>query len=189
MAVVLARNWWALFFRGLFAVLFGILAFFWPGLTLTVLVLLFGAYSLVDGIFAIIAAVNAPKQMERWWILLLEGVAGVIVGALTFFWPAITALVLLYLIAAWAIVTGIFEIAAAVRLRRTLASEWLLGLSGVLSILFGVVLMVMPVAGALAVVWLIGAYAVIFGLLLMGLAFRLRGWTASHTGHPEPKSA
>src|ERR1043165_6605473 len=182
MAVVLARNWWALFLRGLFAVLFGILAFVWPGLTLTVLVLLFGAYVLVDGIFAIVAAVKVPVGSERWWILLLEGVVGVIVGVLTFVWPAMTAFVLLYFIAAWATITGVLEIVAATRLRRSISSEWLLGLSGVLSILFGLLLFVMPVAGALAVVWLIGIYAVAFGVLLLALSFRLRKWATTAAG-------
>ena len=179
MAVVLARNWWALFLRGLLAVLFGVLAFVWPGLTLAVLVLLFGAYVLADGVFAIVAAVNAPKGYARWRALLVEGVVGVIVGVLTFFWPAMTALVLLYFIAAWAIVTGVLEIGAAIRLRRAVSGEWLLVLSGVLSILFGLALMVAPVAGALAVVWLIGVYAVAFGVLLLALAFRLRKWGAT----------
>ncbi len=182
MAVVLARNWWALALRGLFALLFGLLAFIWPGLTLAVLVLLFGAYVLVDGIFAIVAAVNAPKGYARWWVLLLEGIVDVIVGLLTFLWPAMTALVLLYFIAAWAIITGVLEIVAALRLRKAIRNEWLLVLSGVLSILFGLALMLMPVAGALAVVWLIGAYAVLFGLLLLTLALRLRKWGTGIAG-------
>lgn len=179
MAAILARNWWALFLRGLAALLFGILAFVWPGPTLAVLVLLFGAYTLVDGILSIVAAVKAPQGYERWWVLLVEGIVGVIVGVLTFFWPAITALALLYFIAAWAIITGVLEIVAAIRLRKSISNEWLLVLSGILSILFGLALMLMPVAGALAVVWLIGIYAVIFGLLLLALAFRLRRWVAT----------
>jgi uncharacterized membrane protein HdeD (DUF308 family) len=182
MAIILARNWWALALRGLVALLFGILTFVWPGLTLAVLVLLFGAYVLVDGIFAIIAALKAPKGSERWWVLLLEGIVGVLVGALTFFWPGLTALALLYFIAAWAIITGVLEIIAAIKLRKSISNEWLLVLSGVLSMLFGLVLMIMPVAGALAVVWLIGVYAVLFGLLLLALAFRLRKWGATAAG-------
>lgn len=174
MMVILARNWWALLARGLVAILFGILAFVWPGLTLAVLVLLFGAYVLVDGIFAIVAALKAPAGYERWWVLLFEGLVGVLVGLLTFFWPAMTAIALLYFIAAWAIVTGALEVVAAIRLRKTIRNEWLLVLGGALSILFGLLLMVMPVAGALAVVWLIGIYAVAFGALLVSLSLRLR---------------
>ena len=174
MSVILVRNWWSLLLRGLFAVLFGVLAFVWPGLTLTVLALLFGAYALVDGIFAVIAALNAPAGYEHRWVLLLEGVVGVIVGMLTFFWPGLTALALLYFIAAWAVVTGVLEVVAAVRLREVIRHEWLLVLGGSLSVLFGLALILMPVAGALAVVWLIGAYAVAFGVLLMALALRLR---------------
>ena len=182
MAVVLARNWWALALRGLVAVLFGLLAFVWPGLTVAMLVLLFGAYVLVDGVFAIAAAVKAPAGYDRWWVLLLEGIVGVIIGVLTFVWPAMTALVLLYFIAAWAIITGVLEITAAIRLRKSIGNEWLLVLSGVLSILFGLALMLMPGAGALAVVWLIGSYAVIFGVLLVALSFRLRRWGSASTG-------
>ena len=190
MLIVLARNWWALALRGLFAVLFGIMAFAWPGITLGALVLLYGAYALVDGIFAIAAVlVGRPRGMP-WWALLLEGLAGIAVGIMTFAWPGITALVLLYLIAAWAVVTGVFEIVAAIQLRRELRGEWLLALSGILSVLFGIALVVNPGVGALAVIWLIGAYAIVFGALLIGLGFRLRslsreaGVATSPSGEP-----
>jgi uncharacterized membrane protein HdeD (DUF308 family) len=176
MATILARNWWALLLRGVVAVLFGILTFIWPGLTLAVLVLLFGAYVLVDGLFAIVAAIKSPAGNERWLLLLLEGIVGVIIGVLTFFWPAMTAFALLYFIALWAIITGVLEIGAAIRLRKSISNEWLLIISGFLSILFGLALIIVPVAGALAVVWLIGAYAIVFGVLLMALSFRLRKW-------------
>jgi uncharacterized membrane protein HdeD (DUF308 family) len=172
---VLARNWWALALRGLLAVLFGLLAFALPGLTLAALVILFGAYALVDGIFALITAVRAAEAHERWWLLVLEGLAGVAAGLLTFMWPGITAFVLLVLIGWWAIITGIFEIAAAVRLRKEITGEWALALGGVASVIFGLVLVFRPGVGALAVIWLIGTYAVVFGLLLLMLAFRLRG--------------
>jgi uncharacterized membrane protein HdeD (DUF308 family) len=172
--VVLARNWWAVALRGVAAVLFGVAALIWPGLTLGILVLLFGAYVLVDGIFALILAIQRATHHTRWWPLLLEGLAGIVVGLLTFFWPGITALVLLVLIASWAIVTGFLELIAAMELRREIANEWLLGLSGLASVLFGVLLILMPGAGALALVWLIGVYALVFGILLLGLAYRLR---------------
>ena len=175
MMEALARNWWALALRGLFAVLFGLLAFAWPGLTLAALVLLFGAYALVDGVFALVAAVRAAEAHERWWWFVLEGLAGIAAGLLTFVWPGITALVLLYLIAWWAVITGVLEIAAAIRLRNEISGEWALALGGVASVVFGFLLLFRPGAGALAVVWLIGIYALLFGVLLLMLAFRLRG--------------
>jgi uncharacterized membrane protein HdeD (DUF308 family) len=175
MIAVFTSNRWALVLRGLVALLFGIVTFVWPEVSLTALVFLFGAYALADGLFTAVAAFRAPEGYRYWWALLLEGVFGVAAGVLAFVWPGITALVLLYLIAAWAVVTGVFEIAAAVRLRRLISGEWLLALGGVLSVLFGVMLMAWPGAGALAVLWLIGAYAILFGALLMALGFRLRG--------------
>src|ERR687886_144426 len=155
MVTVFTSNWWALVLRGLVALLFGILTFVWPEISLTALVFLFGAYALVDGLFTAVAAFRAPEGYKHWWALLLEGVFGVAAGVLAFVWPGITALVLLYLIAAWAFVTGVFEIVAAVYLRRLISGEWLLALGGVVSVLFGVMLAVWPGAGALAVLWLI----------------------------------
>jgi uncharacterized membrane protein HdeD (DUF308 family) len=154
MVDVLARNWWLLAIRGVAAILFGIGAFLWPGITIAVLVLLFGAYALV---------------------------AGIVTGILTFMWPNITALVLLYFIAAWAIFTGVFEIAAAIRLRQEIEGEWMLILAGIASLIFGVLLFITPGAGALAVVWLIASYALLFGILLLVLAFRLRGMSDTNS--------
>src|SRR5215203_4637514 len=172
---LLSRNWWALALRGLAAILFGILAFAWPGITLFVLVLFFGAYMFADGIFAIVAAVRAAGEEERWWLLLIQGILGVLAGLVAFFWPGLTALALLYFIAAWAIVTGVLEIVAAIRLRREIEGEWALGLSGALSVIFGVLLIVLPApAGLFSLVWLVGAYAVASGVLLLILAFRVR---------------
>ncbi len=168
----LATNWWALALRGLVAVLFGLLTFLLPGITLVTLVLLFGAYALVDGIFNLIAFFRVASHH---WALLLEGVIGIIAGILTFALPAITAIVLLYLIAFWAIFTGIFEIIAGIRLRKAITNEWLLLVMGVLSVLFGVLILFAPGAGALAIVLWIGAYALVFGVFLLALAFRLRG--------------
>ena len=168
----LARNWWALAVRGVAAVLFGLLTIFLPGITLVTLVLLFGAYSLVDGVFNVLAFFRVASQH---WALLIEGVIGIIVGILTFAWPAITAIALLYLIAAWAIFTGVFEIVAGIRLRKVVAKEWFLLLMGALSALFGILILMAPGAGALAIVLWIGVYAVMFGVVLLALAFRLRG--------------
>ena len=179
---VLSRNWWLVALRGLAAIVFGVLAFVWPAITLWALVLLFGAYMLVDGIFAIVAAVRAAGREARWWLLLIEGVLGVLAGLVAAFWPGLTALALLYFIAAWAIVSGILEIAGAIRLRREIEGEWALGLSGALSLLFGVLLVVIPApAGLLSLVGLLGAYARAFGVLLLVLAFRLRGTSEMHT--------
>jgi uncharacterized membrane protein HdeD (DUF308 family) len=168
----LARNWWALALRGLVAVLFGLLTFILPGITLVTLVLLFGAYALVDGIFNLIAFFRVASHH---WALLVEGVIGIIAGIVTFALPAITAIVLLYVIAFWAIFTGVFEIVAGIRLRKAMTNEWLLLAIGVLSLLFGVFILFAPGAGVLAIVLWIGAYALVFGISLLALAFRLRG--------------
>jgi uncharacterized membrane protein HdeD (DUF308 family) len=168
---LLARHWCALALRGVFAVLFGLLTFLIPGITLLTLVLLFGAYAILDGIFDIVSAVRAPGHH---WPLILEGVVGIIIGILTFLWPGITTMVLLYLIAFWAIFTGVLEIVAGIRLREVIANEWLLILMGVLSVLFGFLILIFPGAGALAIIIWIGAYALLFGIMLIALAFLLR---------------
>jgi uncharacterized membrane protein HdeD (DUF308 family) len=168
----LARNWWALALRGLAAVLFGLLTFFVPAITLVTLVLLFGVYALIDGFFNVIAFFRVPAHH---WALLIEGIIGIIAGVLTFAWPAITAIVLLYVIAFWAIFTGVFEIIAGIRLRKVITNEWLLLGLGALSLLFGILILFAPGVGALAIVLWIGAYACVFGIALLALAFRLRG--------------
>ncbi len=170
----ITRNWWLYTLRGVVAILFGILALVWPKETILALVLLFGAYALVDGIFTVVAGIASYRYFERWWAVLLEGVVGILIGVLTFIWPNITALVFLYFIAAWALITGIFEIVAAIQLRRVIKGEWALILSGLLSMILGVLLFVFPSAGAVSVVWLIGIYAILFGITLIILAFRLR---------------
>ena len=174
MVNTLAQNWWTLVLRGVAAVIFGILAYVWPGITFTVLVLFFGAYALWDGVFALIAAFRT--QAERRWPLVLEGLVGIAAGVLTFIWPGAATLALLLIIGAWAFVTGIFEIVAAIRLREEIEGEWLLLISGLLSVLFGIALAIWPAVGLVAVTWLIGAYSIIFGILLIVLGFRLRNW-------------
>jgi uncharacterized membrane protein HdeD (DUF308 family) len=170
----LTRHWWVLALRGVVAILFALIAFSRPGITLVALVWLWGAYAFVDGVFGVIAAVRSAEQHQRWGMLLLEGISGIAAGIIAFAWTGITALVLVYLIAGWAIVTGIFEIAAAIPLRQMIEGEWLLGLSGVLSVLLGVLIMARPGAGLLVWVWMIGAYALLFGIVLLALAFRFR---------------
>ncbi|HKU40416.1 MAG TPA: HdeD family acid-resistance protein [Polyangiales bacterium] len=175
-----ARNWPAIALRGVVAVLFGIVAFVSPVATAAVLVLAIGAYLLADGVLHIVAAFRSRGTNMPVWALALQGVCGIAAGLLTLFWPGITALALLYLIAAWAIVIGIFEMVAAVRLRRVIEGEWLLGLAGLLSVVLGVALALFPGPGALALVFWLGAYAVVTGVLLLVLAFRMRSWARAH---------
>jgi uncharacterized membrane protein HdeD (DUF308 family) len=172
---VLVRNWWALVLRGVLAVLFGLIAFAMPGITLAVLVLLFGGYAVADGIFAIIAGIRAAGRRERWWPFVLEGILDLFAGLVAFVVPLATALALLYVVAFWAVVTGVLRIIAALRLRKEIQGEWLLVLSGVLAVIFGVLLVARPALGLVTLVWLIGAYAIVVGIALIGLGFWLRG--------------
>ena len=177
------KSWLWLVARGIVAVLFGVIALAMPGPAWLALVAVFAAYAVIDGIASLVIALahRAPGQ-PRWWMLLLEGVSGIAVGVLTVIWPIRTSLAFIYVLGAWGVVTGAFEIATAVRLRRVIEREWLLGLAGVLSIVFGVIVWTWPIAGALALVWWIGAYAIVFGALLIALSLRLRGWFTSHQG-------
>lgn len=178
MLYAMSRNWWSLALRGLIAVIFGVATFIWPNVSLALLVSLFGAFALVDGILAAVAAVT-HRELPYWWVLLLEGLAGIGAGVLTFMYPNIAAAALLAVIAAWAIVTGILEVIAAIQLRKEIEGEWMLGLSGVLSVMFGVLIAMQPQTGALAVLWIIGMYAILFGGLELALAFRMRGFKDS----------
>jgi len=170
----LARNWWAIALRGVAAVVFGVLALLLPGTTLAALILLFGAYAIVEGVFSLIAAVRGRTDEPRW-LLALQAIVSIAAGFVAFLWPGLTALVLLYVIAAWALVIGVLQIVAAVRLHSRIRGEGWLVLSGILSMIFGVLMMWAPGAGALALVLWIGSYAIVFGALLIVLAFRLRG--------------
>jgi uncharacterized membrane protein HdeD (DUF308 family) len=170
----LRRNWGWIVLRGVAAVLFGVLAFLWPGITLAALVIVWGAYALADGVLSLIAAYRVRDRGKPFWALVIVGLLGIAAGIVTFIWPGITALVLLLFIAAWAVVMGIFQIIAAIRLRKEIQNEWLLALSGILSVLFGIIMFVQPGAGALAVIWVIAAYAIVFGILLIWLGLRLR---------------
>ena len=187
MLIVFTSSWWALALRGLAAVIFGVLAFVWPHITLTALVFLFGAYALVDGAFAIIAGIKSHGEYKRWGLLLLQGILSVAAGVFAFMVPAMTAFILLILIASWAIVSGAFQIAAAIQLRKHIKGEWLLALGGIGSILFGAILLFFPAAGALAMIWIIGTYAIVFGVLLIALGFKLRGLERlAHNMTPHP---
>jgi uncharacterized membrane protein HdeD (DUF308 family) len=178
---LLARNWWALILRGVMAILFGVLAFIWPGITLGALVLLFGAYALVDGIFAIVLALGGWKERDDRWLLLLEGLLGVAVGIMTALAPEVTSIGLLLFIAAWSLATGILRIAAAIRLRRHIEGEWWLALSGVAAIAFAGIVMWNPAAGALGFLWTIASFAIAIGVVLVMLGFKVRGLRR----HPE----
>ena len=173
MVDVLSRNWWAVALRGIVAILFGLFAFFYPGVTLYALIIVFGAYALVDGVFAIVSAIRAAQAHERWGQLLLVGIAGILAAAIVWFYPGLAALSLLFVIGAWAIVTGALEVSAAFRLRPLMSGWWWWLIAGLCSILFGALLFWRPGPGALAVLWLIGTYALAFGIFLLGLAWRL----------------
>ncbi len=171
----MARNWWLLALRGIAAIIFGVLTLIVPGVTLFVLVTFFGAYALIDGILAVIHSLRHREENSRWWVLLLEGLAGVVVGVLTFVWPGLTIITLYFFIAIWALFTGIMEIIAAIRLRREIHNEWSLALMGVISVILGILLLANPAAGIFSLVIAVGIYAIVFGALELYLAFRARG--------------
>jgi uncharacterized membrane protein HdeD (DUF308 family) len=177
MLETLSRHWWAVALRGVAAILFGVLALVWPGITVFALVIVFGAYALVDGAFTLLAAFGnrdgGRTRGSRAW-LVARGIAGILTGIIAAVWPGITALALLWVIAIWAMVTGVFDIVAAFQLRKEMRREWLLALSGALSVLFGVLLVVWPAAGVLTLVVLIGIAAIAFGITLLMLGLRLR---------------
>jgi uncharacterized membrane protein HdeD (DUF308 family) len=180
LAVEMSHYWWMIGLRGLVAVIFGVIAFLRPGMTLVALVLLFGAYALANGVLALIHAFSAPKGCPRSSGMILGGLISIAAGIVAFARPGFTTLALVMLIAIWAIVNGVFEIVSAIRLRKLINNEWLLVLAGVLSVLFGLVVLFRPAVGAIALVWWIGGFAVVFGVLLIGLAFRMRHWDAHH---------
>jgi uncharacterized membrane protein HdeD (DUF308 family) len=169
------QNWWLAILRGVIAIVFGVVAFLWPGSTLFALVLLFGFYALADGLIAVAAGLTHTKDSPRWWVFLLEGLVGIAAGVATLVWPGVTTLVLIAMIAAWAILTGILEIAAAIRLRRAVTNEWRLAAGGLLSVALGVALILQPLTGSLVIIWIVGAYALIFGVMWILLGLRLRG--------------
>jgi uncharacterized membrane protein HdeD (DUF308 family) len=170
----LVVHWWALVIRGVAAILFGLLAVVWPSITITALVLLYGAYVLVDGAFALVAAVSRAKEHRRWGPLALEGIVSVAAGLIALVWPGITAVALLIVIGIWAIVTGVIKVRAAIEIRREVEGEWIIALAGATSILFGAMLLIVPRAGAIALVTLIAFFAMFFGVLLVMLGLRLR---------------
>jgi len=177
---ILTRNWGWVALRGVAALIFGLLTLMNPAITLAVLVLFFGAYALVDGIFAVVTSIANRRGEPHWVALLIAGLAGIVIGICTFLAPGITATLLLFFIAAWAIIVGVAELTAAYRLRKIVTGEWMLVLAGILAVALGLLLLTRPAVGALAVVLWIGAYALVSGLLLIGLAFRLRSLGRLH---------
>jgi uncharacterized membrane protein HdeD (DUF308 family) len=181
-AHVLSRNWWVVGLRGAFAILFGVLALAWPGVTILTLVILFAAYMLADGVLAIVAGVRAVRRHERWWPFLLEGLANLAAGVIAILWPGITLLAMVYLLGIWAIVSGVLMAFPDFSGRRPVGS-WLLVVGGVLSVILGVIVISQPIAGVLVLITWVAAYALAFGVILLILAFRLR-----QTGHAAPAS-
>jgi uncharacterized membrane protein HdeD (DUF308 family) len=175
----LAKRWWLILLRAVVAIVFGILAFAWPGLTLLTLVLLYGAFAFADGVIALATAVTGRGSAPTWWLVSV-GLLGIAAGILSFMFPGMTALVLILLIGAWAIAHGIIEIAAAMQLRKEIRNDWLLVLAGVLSVAFGFLVIAVPGAGALGLVWAIGAYSILFGILLIGFSLQVRRHQSLH---------
>jgi uncharacterized membrane protein HdeD (DUF308 family) len=173
LSAVLAQNWWAVALRGVFGIIFGLIALFSPGATILALVLVFSAYLIVDGVAGIVSAVRAASSHQRWGLLLLEGIVNIAVGVLALIWPGLTALAFVLMVAAWSLVTGALMVAAAFKLNPDYGRWWLV-LGGALSILFGVLLVIAPLAGLVVLTWWMGAYALVFGIMLLVLAFRLR---------------
>ena len=176
LAKLLSQYWWILLLRGILAILFGAVALAWPGLTLATLILFFAAFVFVDGVFDVFHAFSGRKENENWWVLLLEGLLGVAFGVITWMNPGITTLVLLLYIAFWAMATGVLKIIMAVRLRKEIEGEWWMVLSGLASALFGVIMIARPGAGAMAVLWVIGAWAIVTGVFLVILSFAARSF-------------
>ncbi len=167
------KHWWILVLRGLVSILFAVLAFTQPTTTFTALVILLGIFILLDGLAAVMLALRTRGD-EDWGIVLLEGLLGVGLGAITLLYPSMTAGLLVLFVALWCLITGVFEVSAAIRLRKEITNEWMLALAGVISIALGVILLFRPNAGAISITWWIGGYAAFFGLLLIGLGLKLR---------------
>jgi uncharacterized membrane protein HdeD (DUF308 family) len=180
MLIIWSGNWWALALRAAAAIILGLIAFALPGATLTALVILFGVYAILDGILALVAAVRGLRTHDRWGAMLAAGIVGIAAGLIALTWPAIGALSLVYLVASWALLTGVLEIAMAVKLRRLITGEWLMIVGGVLSILLGFMFAAFPAVGATVFVWWLGAYAMVYGIVILALALRVRRWSVSH---------
>jgi uncharacterized membrane protein HdeD (DUF308 family) len=185
-AQIVQRNWWIMALRGLLAVIFGLIALLAPGIALLAFIYVFAAYALVDGGIAVITAIQERELLDRWGWILFEGILSLLAGLIAFANPGLAALVLLYIIAAWAIVTGIMEIVTAFAIRDLVSQEWVLALAGTLSVVLGILLFLFPGAGILSILWLVGIYGIVFGLLFLVRAFQLRSWASSVTAQTLP---
>ena len=174
MSQLLAQNWWALALRGVFAIIFALIAFFVPGATILSLVLFFSAYMLVDGVFGIVSGIRAASNNQRWGLLILEGILNILVGIIAFMMPGLTVLFFVTLMAVWSLITGVLMIVAAFKLNPEYGRGWLI-FSGIVSVLFGIALLIAPLVGAVVLTWWLGAYALVFGIGLLVLAFKLKG--------------
>ena len=183
MSALLAQNWWAVALRGVFAIIFALIAFFSPSATLLSLALFFSAYMLVDGVFGIVSGVRAASNHQRWGLLVLEGILNILVGVIAFLMPGLTVLFFVTMVAVWSLITGVLMIVAAFKLNPAYGRGWLI-VSGLVSVLFGIALLVAPLVGAVVLTWWLGAYALAFGVSLLVLAFKLKGRKDGSPGTP-----
>jgi uncharacterized membrane protein HdeD (DUF308 family) len=185
-SVILAKNWWSLVLRGLAAISLGLLTVAWHGFKDGEMVLLFGGYAVLDGLVGLAGAIRAAQANEQWAVLVIEGLAGIGAGIFTFAWPAMTLFTLVYVIAGWALLTGLLEILAGLRLRSYISGEWFLIFSGIASLVLGILMVTLPLAGTLTIALGLGAYALVFGILLIRLGFQLRSWVKGPAGEATP---
>ncbi|MBB6351319.1 HdeD family acid-resistance protein [Nonomuraea muscovyensis] len=174
----LARVWWMVLIRGIAAIIFGILALIWPAITLLVLVIFFGAYALVNGFFTLFSGFRHDAKSRAW--LIISGIVSILAGIIAFVWPGITSLALLYVVAFWAIFSGVSEIVAGIQMRKVIENEWVLIVAGALSVIFGILLLIWPGAGLLTLVWLVGVFAVLYGVAMVVLSFKVKKLAPQH---------
>lgn len=176
---LLSENWWMVLIRGGSALIFGLLTWFYPFVSILIMVMFFGVYALIDGVLGVVIAINGRRTHQDWWLMLIWGMVSILAGIMTFFVPGITWLVLITFIAIWSLVSGILQIITAIRLRKSIHGEAWMIVAGMLSVLVGIILFVNPVQGGIALTWVIGVYAALFGVMNIALAFRLRRFAAS----------
>ncbi|WP_100124168.1 HdeD family acid-resistance protein [Snodgrassella alvi] len=179
LADLLSENWWIVLIRGIAALIFGLLTWFYPFISILVMMMFFGVYALIDGVMGIVISINGRRTHQDWWLMLIWGIVSILAGMVTFFVPGITWLVLIAFIAIWALVSGVLQIIAAIRLRKSIHGEGWMIVAGILSVLMGIILLVNPLQGGIALTWVIGVYAALFGVVNIALAFRVRRFSAA----------